>query len=448
MLSDLPGTPPGDDLVLGIAALNRLVRARLEQAFPLLWVAGEISNLAVATSGHVYFALKDEVAQVRCVMFRNRAQLLPLRLRNGMQVEARVLVTLYEPRGDFQLNVEALRHAGIGALYEAFARLRERLEREGVFDSARKCALPRFPSRVGVITSLQAAALQDVRAALRRRSPSLSLVIYPAAVQGEGAAQQIADALDAAAQRAECGVLILARGGGGIEDLWAFNEEIVARAILRCAIPVVTGIGHETDTTIADLAADQRATTPTAAAELVSEGYFEAARHLAALRRALDNAAQRELRARMQRVDRLARGLAHPGERLRGLAQRVAHAATRMVSAARRNHTGDAHRLAQLALRLHAARPRLELAHQVVDTLAARIRAGSRHGLKLRCDSLVALGAHLEHLSPSATLQRGYAVARDRRGTVVRSSAALAAGDELRVQFAEGWADTLVRRSG
>lgn len=436
------------DLVLGVAALNRLARARLEQAFPLLWVAGEISNLTQAASGHLYFALKDEAAQVRCVMFRNRAQLLPLRLRNGMQVEARVLVTLYEPRGDFQLNVEALRHAGIGALYEAFARLRERLAREGLFDAPRKRPLPRLPRRAAIITSLQAAALHDICVTLRRRSPGLPVVILPVAVQGEGAAAQIARALDVAGTQAECSVLILARGGGSIEDLWAFNEEIVARAIARCPVPVVTGIGHESDTTIADLVADRRAATPTAAAELVSAGYFEAAQQLRALQLALDAAVQRQLRVRMQHIDRLGTRLAHPGARLHAVALHVAHLATRLVGAAHGERTAYANRVGRLGLRLRAARPRLELTCQVVAALAARLHAGARRGLLTRRDALHALGAHLDHLSPAATLRRGYSIARDSRGQVVRSSAALAPGDDLHLQFADGWAHARVERRG
>lgn len=245
-----------------MSALNQLVRKALESSFPLLWVNGEISNLRRPASGHVYFALKDDNAQVDCVMFRGRAQLLPFRLQDGMRIEARALVTLYEARGGFQLNIETLRHAGIGALFEAFARLRGKLESEGLFAAERKLPLPRFPRRIGIVTSLQAAALHDVLAALKRRAPHLPVVIFPTLVQGEGAAEGIAEAIGIAAGRGACDVLIVARGGGSIEDLWAFNEETVARAIDACPIPVITGIGHETDTTIADFVADCRAATP------------------------------------------------------------------------------------------------------------------------------------------------------------------------------------------
>ena len=256
--------------ILTISLLNRLARERLESAFPLCWVAGEVSNLTIASSGHAYFSLKDSSAQVRCVMFRNRAQLLGWRLENGQHIEARVLVTLYEARGDFQLNVETARKAGVGNLYEQFVRLKEKLEREGLFAEERKRPLPAFPRRLGVVTSLQAAALRDVLSTLKRRAPHLEIVLYPTLVQGEEAPAQIVAALETASRRSECDVLILCRGGGSLEDLWAFNDETVARAIRACRVPVVAGIGHETDFTIADFAADRRAATPTAAAELAA----------------------------------------------------------------------------------------------------------------------------------------------------------------------------------
>jgi len=258
--------------ILTVSALTRSVRDLLEHCYPLLWVAGEISNFTVAKSGHAYFVLKDEHAQVRCVMFRHRQQNLEWTPRDGMQIEAQVLVSLYEPRGDFQLNVETMRRAGLGALFEAFLKLRDKLEKEGLFKTETKRSLPSLPRAIGVITSREAAALRDVLTTLDRRNPSIEVVVFPVQVQGEGAAEKIAAALEVAGRRGECDVVLLVRGGGSIEDLWAFNEEIVARAIRACPIPVVTGIGHETDFTIADFVADRRAPTPTAAAELVSPG--------------------------------------------------------------------------------------------------------------------------------------------------------------------------------
>src|SRR5574340_462515 len=273
--------------VISVSELNRSARQILEQRLPLLWVAGEISNFTQAASGHWYFSLKDDKAQVRCAMFRMKSQYLDWLPENGMQVEVRAQPTLYEPRGEYQLAVENMRRAGLGALYEAFEKLKGRLEKEGLFAAARKKALPAFPRRIGIITSPAAAALRDVLTTLRRRMPNIPVLIYPVPVQGEGAAQKIAAAIQLAGQRRECDVLILCRGGGSIEDLWAFNEEVVARAIAACEIPVICGVGHETDFTIADFAADRRAPTPTAAAELATPHRADLLQRLAVLQAGL-----------------------------------------------------------------------------------------------------------------------------------------------------------------
>lgn len=306
----MPGEPelarlsaPSRSEVLSVSALTRSVRDLLEHRYPLLWVAGEISNLTAARSGHLYFSLKDELAQVRCVMFRGRNQALDWSPQDGMKVEVQALLTLYEARGDFQLNVEAMRRAGVGALFEAFLRLREQLGKEGLFDPAAKRDLPRFPRAVGVVTSLHAAALHDVLTTLARRNPALSVIVYPVPVQGEGAAERIAAALRTAGARRDCDVLILCRGGGSIEDLWSFNDEKVARAIRACPLPVVTGIGHEIDFTIADFAADRRAATPTAAAELVSPARKELAASIAGLAERLRACLARRLEDRAQQLD-------------------------------------------------------------------------------------------------------------------------------------------------
>jgi exodeoxyribonuclease VII large subunit len=434
------------ETILSVSELNRLARQALESRFPLLWVSGEVSNLRRPASGHVYFALKDDSAQVDCVMFRNRAQLLPFRLQDGMHVEARALVTLYEARGGFQLNVEALRQAGIGALFAAFARLREKLEGEGLFAPERKLPLPRFPRRVGVVTSLQAAALRDILAALARRAPSLPVVIYPTLVQGDGAAASIAEAIAAAARRAECDVLIVARGGGSIEDLWAFNEEVVARAIDASPIPVITGIGHETDTTIADLVADCRAATPTAAAELASAGYVEAQGDLLRLAAAMRSEARRHLQERMQRVDLLARRLRHPGERLARLRAETAHLATRLDAGLRRRLGASAADLQRLAARLILRRPDLRHARRDLGELHARLRAAASSMLLETGHRLDGLAASLAHLSPQAVLRRGYSLVRKADGSIVRSSAQLAEGDPLHLSFGEGAAEASVTR--
>src|ERR671915_2083632 len=280
---------------LTVSQLLRNVRDTLERRFPLMWVRGELSNLSRAPSGHWYFTLKDDGAQVDCVMFRSRAAALAWEVRNGAQVEVRALVSLYEPRGRFQLTVEAMRQAGLGPLYERFLRLKKKLGDEGLFDPAAKRALPEHPRAIGVLTSLAAAALRDVLTTIARRNPAIPVIVYPVPVQGEAAAARIATMLRRANARAECDVLLLVRGGGSLEDLWQFNEEVLARAIRASVIPVVVGVGHETDFTIADFAADQRAPTPTAAAELVSPSRVQLTALLADCARRLT----REMRRRL-----------------------------------------------------------------------------------------------------------------------------------------------------
>jgi exodeoxyribonuclease VII large subunit len=426
--------------VLSVSELNRMARNAIEQNLPLLWVAGEISNLTQAASGHVYFSLKDEGAQVRCAVWRNRAQLVGFRLANGMRVEARALATLYEPRGDYQLNVDTLRQAGIGALYEAFARLKEKLGREGLFDAPRKRALPAFPRRIGVVTSLQAAALRDVLAALRRRAPHVPVTIYPAAVQGAAAASELLRALDAAGRRVQCDVMILCRGGGSIEDLWAFNDEGLARAIAACPIPVVSGVGHETDTTIADFVADQRAATPTAAAELASAGYVAAAGRLPSLAARLERGIERRLEVLGQRLDLAASRLIHPGERLAHAGIELDHRRQRMTSAMARRLELGAGAVRHLGLRLAAARPRLGEPRLSLDHLGHRMAAAWERDHRRRCERIAALASHLAHLDPRQVLERGYAIVRDAEGRVVRDSATVGPGSEVGMQFALGHA--------
>ncbi|MDP3033286.1 MAG: exodeoxyribonuclease VII large subunit [Rhodocyclaceae bacterium] len=432
--------------ILTVSELNRQARLLLEQRFPLLWVSGEISNLTRAASGHVYFSLKDSQAQVRCVMFRSRAQILPWQLENGQQVEAQALVTLYEARGDFQLNVEAMRRAGVGRLYELFVRLREKLAGEGLFDAARKRELPRFPRRVGIVTSPQAAALQDVIATFARRAPHVELIIYPTLVQGAAAPAAIVAALAKATTRNECDVLLIVRGGGSIEDLWAFNDEAVARAIASCCAvspaPTIAGIGHETDITIADYVADRRAATPTAAAELASAGWFAATRELAELARNLRHTMQLKVEARMQAVDRLALRLIHPAQRLVASNQRLELLGRRLHSAGQL--TSRRETLANLQLRLARARPALQPAHQHLDRLTHRLRQAIITLTAGRRDRLTRCNGALAALSPAATLQRGYSITHDAAGRIVRTAAQLTAGDQLRLQFAVGAATAVV----
>jgi exodeoxyribonuclease VII large subunit len=391
--------------VLSVSALLRSVRDTLERRFPLSWISGEISNFRPAASGHWYFTLKDEAAQVDCVMFRSRTAALDWEPAEGMRVEARALVTLYEPRGRFQLNVEHMRRAGLGPLYERFLKLKARLEKEGVFDPAAKRAIPEHPRTIGVVTSLQAAALRDVLTTLHRRNPAIPVIVYPVPVQGEGAAARIAQMLAIASKRKECDVLLLVRGGGSIEDLWQFNEEAVARAIRACALPVVVGVGHETDVTIADFAADRRAPTPTAAAEMVSPSRAELLARVAELSGRATREALRRIEYAMQTVDALARRLVHPRERLRTSGQLLEQLTVRLVLASART-------LDQFEAQL------------------ARLKAG------------------LASLNPAAVLERGYSLTRNARGEVVLDAAKVAEGERLTTTLAKGWIESEVRGKG
>jgi exodeoxyribonuclease VII large subunit len=391
--------------VLSVSALLRSVRDTLERRFPLAWISGEISNFRPASSGHWYFTLKDEAAQVDCVMFRSRAAALDWQPAEGMRVEARALVTLYEPRGRFQLNVENLRQAGLGPLYERFLKLKAQLEKEGLFELSGKRDIPEFPRCIGVVTSLQAAALRDVLTTLRRRNASISVIVYPVPVQGEGAAAKIASMLAIANTRAECDVLLLVRGGGSIEDLWQFNEEAVARAIRASAIPVVVGVGHETDVTIADFAADLRAPTPTAAAERVSPSRQELLLRVAGLAQRATREALRRIEYAMQSVDALARRLVHPRERLRA-------------------------------------------SRQLLEQLAARLSFAAAHRLEAFAAQLAQLKSSLGSLNPGAVLERGYSLTRNALGEVVLDAARVKEGERLTTTLAKGWIESEVRKKG
>jgi exodeoxyribonuclease VII large subunit len=433
--------------VLSVSALNRSVRDLLEHRFPLLWVGGEISNFMQARSGHLYFSLKDDQAQVRCVMFRGRGAYLDWQPRDGLQVEVRALVSLYEPRGDFQLNVEFMRRAGLGALYEAFLRLRDRLDREGLFAPALKRPIPAFPRTIGVVTSPTAAALRDVLTTLARRNPSIAVVVYPTSVQGEGAPAEIVAALAAAGRRRECDVLILCRGGGSIEDLWAFNDERVARAVRASPIAVVVGVGHETDVTIADYAADLRAPTPTGAAELASPARDELRARIELLAGRLHRRMTRDLETRVQLLDHLTRRLVHPGRRLDAQAAMLAQLRARLALATERSLERSRWHLRDLAERARRRLPALAPLELRVGGLAHRVRAAASHDLTQRVARLDALARSLAHLDPRAVLERGYSIVRNAEGRVVRRSAGLAAGDLLDLTFAEGGAQTRVERT-
>jgi exodeoxyribonuclease VII large subunit len=424
--------------VLTVAELNQMARRVLESNLPLLWVQGEISNFTRASSGHWYFSLKDELAQVRCTFFRNKNQFVDWLPENGQQVEVRALPTLYEPRGDFQLNVEVMRRAGLGALYEAFEKLKAKLGKEGLFDARHKKTLPVFPKTLGIVTSPQAAALSDVLKTLHRRMPGIRVIVYPTPVQGKTAGPQIAESIRNASHRSECDALIVCRGGGSIEDLWCFNDEAVARAIAACRIPIVSGIGHETDFTIADFAADLRAPTPTAAAEIVSpnrvDWLYTLEQFAARARRNISH--QMEIQA--QRLDGLSRRLTHPGDRLRAQHSSLALFATRMKNGVHQSLERVRWKYSQAGARLARSRPDIQSAIGHLEFRAATLEQGLARRLRDQTSVLDRMQSHLQHLNPQAVLERGYSITRNSRGQVVRDSKMLKAGEALNLRFSVG----------
>jgi exodeoxyribonuclease VII large subunit len=432
--------------VLSVSELNRRTKQLLEKNFPLMWVSGEISNFIAAASGHWYFSLKDSNAQVRCAMFRHKSQYLDWQPRNGDQIEVRALVTLYEPRGEYQLSVENIRRAGLGALYEAFGKLKARLEQEGLFDTADKKPLPTFPGRIGIVTSPAAAALRDVLTTLRRRMPSIPVILYPTPVQGEGAAAKIAEAVRTAACRAECDVLIVCRGGGSIEDLWAFNEEIVARAIHACPIPVVSGIGHETDFTISDFVADRRAPTPTSAAEQASPNRVDLRHRIEAMHGRLNHHLRQKLEQRMQQMDYLSRRLVHPGERLDARLTHLSHLGQRLNNNAGHALAEREWHLQKLAHRLAAAKPDIAACEAQQRELARRLQLSLMHRMQAHQTGLQRLQANLAHLNPQSVLERGFSMVRSADGKIVYDSKEIAMDEALSITFARGSAEARVTR--
>ncbi len=439
------GQPPSDGDVVPVSMLNRAIGALLERSFPLLWVAGEVSNFTRAASGHWYFSIKDAQAQIRCVMFRGRAQYASFTPCEGDKIEVRALVTVYEPRGEMQLNVEAVRRTGQGRLYEAFLRLKTRLEAEGLFAPERKRALPRYPRAIGIISSLQAAALRDVLSTLARRAPHVAVIIYPAPVQGAGAATKLAAMIETAGTRREVDVLLLCRGGGSIEDLWAFNEEELARAIVASALPVVSGVGHETDFTIADFVADVRAPTPTAAAELASPERMLLQRAVQDRHAALVRSLRRLLEQRAQQLDWLTRRLVSPAEHLRRQRTHLRQLALRLVSAGGRPARDARAHFALTGLRWQRAQPDMLAARQALAALAQRLDGAWQHRHERSAAQVAACAARLETLSPQRTFARGYAALLDARtGRAVRAPAQLKPRQRFTVHLAEGVADIVL----
>jgi exodeoxyribonuclease VII large subunit len=474
--------------VYTVSRLNREVRVLIERGLGVVWVEGELSNLSVPSSGHWYFSMKDRDAQLRCAMFRQRNMSVGFTPKAGQQILARGRVSLYEPRGDYQFIVEHLEEAGVGALKREFERLKAKLAAEGLFALERKRSLPRFPRRIGVVTSPTGAALRDILHILARRFPPAAVLIYPTPVQGDAAIPSIVEAIETASARAECDVLIVARGGGSIEDLWAFNDERVARAIRASAIPIVSGIGHEIDFTIADFVADARAPTPSGAAELVAPDRAACLEALARNLERLTACMRRELRSVSSRFDAasLRLKLSHPGVRLTQQTQRLDELEQRLTAFMRREFRSIASRFEAASLRLKLAHPGLRLAQQRqrLDDLEQRLNGamrGALHSDRTRITEMFtrlvhqspahsvreyrlrhgALASRLQHavkecvsraehrlglairtlntVSPLATLGRGFAlVKRVSDGKLITDADAVAVGDEIEARLANG----------
>lgn len=437
-----PDNSPPPREIFTVSRLNREARALLERGLGSVWLEGEISNLSRPGSGHWYFSLKDEAAQVRCAMFRQRNLMVRFPVRDGSHVVARGRVSLYEARGEFQVVIEHLEEAGEGLLRRRFEELKQKLAAEGLFDERHKQPLPRLPRRIGVITSPTGAAIRDILHVLARRFPAVPVLIYPVAVQGESAPREIVQALELAGERRDCDVLILTRGGGSLEDLMAFNDEAVARAVFACTIPVVSGVGHEVDFTIADFVADERAPTPSGAAERVVPDKAEWLRGIAATGRRLLLATRRRLqesRVSLQtREQRLAR--AHPGIRLRQHAQRLDELEARAQLAihtrlerarARLGASSSLLLRASPALRVAALRIRLESARRALAGAARNRIAEARRSFELAARTL-------HTVSPLATLDRGYAIVTGPAGHVLQDAAAVAPGDSIEARLARG----------
>lgn len=435
--------------VLTVSQLNRMVRRLLEQDLAVLWVEGEVSNLARPASGHLYFSLKDDRAQIRCALFRGRGRNTDVPVANGHQVLVRGRVSLYEPRGDYQLIVDHLEPAGEGLLRRRLEELKQRLAAEGLFDAGRKQPLPPLPRRIGVITSPSGAAIRDVLHILKRRFPAIPVVLYPVQVQGEQAKFDIVQALETATRRAECDVLIVARGGGSLEDLWAFNEEIVARAIAACPIPIVSGVGHEVDVTIADLVADVRAPTPSGAAELVVPDGRDWLRRVEKLEQHLVAATTRQVAARVTswRTLRARLDRCHPGVQLRQQAQRLDELRGQLGLALRNRLQMDHLRVRTAVARLRGLSPVVRLGIAATRVATARRRLGSALQARLAApvNRLAALSGRLQGISPLKTLERGYAIVLDGAGAVIRSASQVKAGDEVTARVAQGEIKAIVR---
>ncbi len=449
-MSQLPLNLKPQRKVWTVSELTARIRDLLSRNFTDIWVEGEISNAHAAQSGHLYFTLKDERAQVRCVCFKQQLRTLKFRPEDGLRVIVRGSLSVYDARGEYQIYVENIEPVGLGALQLAFVQLKKRLEAEGLFDPARKKPLPLLPRRIGLVTSPRGAAVRDVVRILRRRFPNVHLILFPVRVQGEGAAAEIVEALKYFNRKRLADVVILARGGGSLEDLWAFNEEIVARAIAASLIPVISGVGHETDFTIADFVADVRASTPSAAAEIVVQTRREFDKHIADLRETLAQQIRYRILALSRRVHELSarRGFRRPLDLLRQQRQRADEYTSRLalglrarLEQARKRFTSAHVRIVSFDFRAKIGRLRIRLERRSAD-LGVR----AERFLRAKRERVERLRLQLEERSPLRVLERGYSIAYDTAGNVLRSAEQVALGDAVGIQLHRGRLTTEVKK--
>jgi exodeoxyribonuclease VII large subunit len=417
----------------------------------IIWIQGEISNFKRHSSGHLYFSLKDQRAQIKAACFKNNNMYLKFRPEDGMEVIARGRLNVYEPRGDYQIIVEYMEPVGLGSLQLAFDQLKEKLRKEGLFDEAHKAPLPLLPKKVGIVTSPTGAAIRDILRILKRRNASLDVLLYPAKVQGQGAAEEIVAGIRHLNRRRDIDVIIIGRGGGSIEDLWAFNEEIVAREIFQSEIPLISAVGHEVDFTIADFVADLRAPTPSAAAEMVSGAREDLRMSVNSLKGRLSQAIRRVIERRRLSLERLAhnKAFAVAPNKIRDLQQRFDEGTLRMIQAMQRFAYDIRHQEEMLSTRLNKLDLRRFIDHR--REILARYRQGLIAGIRVRLHRersrlQIAVGK-IDALSPLSILQRGFALCRDEQGHIVKNAAEVSRGDKVRVTLAMGELDCRVENS-
>lgn len=426
--------------VFEVSELLSEVKRLLETSYREIWLEGELSSLSQPASGHIYFSIKDDKAQMRCAMFRSRVSVNRYKPKEGDLVKIRARVTIYEARGDMQLVVQHIEEAGEGLLKKQFEALKQALHAKGLFDEAHKKPLPAFPKRVGIITSSSGAAVQDIISTFKRRCSGIPLVVYPAIVQGETAANSLIDAIKQAEQHAQCDVLIIARGGGSLEDLWCFNDEQLAYTIHQCPIPIVSGVGHEIDFTICDFVSDQRAPTPTAAAELLSPDTLQLEHQLRTLSYRLNNAFTRKSQKHAQQIDWLYKRLVHPKQAIHNNAKSLSKLFMRLRNGMRLQLKSDHNKINHIFSIIKSNNPqrKLVLQKQQTQQIAHRLLQTQKKYSDSKNMRFENIGMRLNTVSPLATLDRGFSIARNKQHDIVRSTSDIEENETLRIRFAQG----------